>query len=46
MRRRKANVELFEEMRREYEFGIGPNQGGSLTPSRTASVTHPYSIVW
>lgn len=23
MRRRKANVELFEEMRREYEFGIG-----------------------
>jgi transposase len=27
MRRRKANVELFEEMRREYEFGIGTIQG-------------------
>jgi Zinc-binding dehydrogenase len=27
MRRRKANVELFEEMRREYEFGVGTIQG-------------------
>src|SRR4051812_10457580 len=27
MRRRKANVELFEEMRREHEFGIGTIQG-------------------
>ena len=27
MRRRKANVELFEELRREYEFGIGTIQG-------------------
>lgn len=27
MRRRKANVELFEEMRREYEFGIRTIQG-------------------
>lgn len=27
MRRRKATVELFEEMRREYEFGIGTIQG-------------------
>jgi transposase len=27
MRRRKANVELFEEIRREYEFGIGTIQG-------------------
>ncbi len=23
MRRRKATVELFEEIRREYEFGVG-----------------------
>jgi transposase len=27
MRRRKATVELFEEIRREYEFGIGTIQG-------------------
>ena len=27
MRRRKARVELFEEIRREYEFGIGTIQG-------------------
>jgi hypothetical protein len=27
MRRRKATVELFEEIRREYEFGIGTVQG-------------------
>jgi transposase len=27
MRRRKATVELFEEMRREYEFGAGTIQG-------------------
>ena len=27
MRRRKANVELFEELRREHEFGIGTIQG-------------------
>jgi len=27
MRRRKANVELFEEIRREYEFGVGTIQG-------------------
>src|SRR3972149_1061995 len=27
MRRRKASVELFEEIRREYEFGIGPIKG-------------------
>src|SRR5579864_2257947 len=27
MRRRKANVELFEEIRREYEFGEGTIQG-------------------
>jgi len=27
MRRRKANVELFEEIRREHEFGIGTIQG-------------------
>ncbi len=27
MRRRKANVELFEEIRREYEFGMGTIQG-------------------
>jgi hypothetical protein len=27
MRRRKATVELFEEIRREYEFGIGTSQG-------------------
>ena len=31
MRRRKANVELFEEMRREYEFGIGTIQGVART---------------
>jgi transposase len=27
MRRRKATVELFEEIRREYEFGVGTIQG-------------------
>jgi hypothetical protein len=27
MRRRKATVELFEEIRREHEFGIGMIQG-------------------
>lgn len=27
MRRRKARVELFEEIRREYEFGVGTIQG-------------------
>jgi transposase len=27
MRRRKANVELFEEIRREYEFGVGTIAG-------------------
>jgi transposase len=27
MRRRKANVELFEQIRREYEFGVGTIQG-------------------
>src|SRR2546423_12798461 len=27
MRRRKGTVELFEEIRREYEFGIGTIQG-------------------
>jgi transposase len=27
MRRRKASVELFEEIRREYEFGVGTVQG-------------------
>jgi transposase len=27
MRRRKASVELFEEIRREYEFGVGTIQG-------------------
>ena len=27
MRRRKASVELFEEIRREYEFGLGTIQG-------------------
>src|SRR5689334_13531113 len=27
MRRRKATVELFEAMRREYEFGVGTIQG-------------------
>ena len=27
MRRRKATVELFEEIRREYEFGLGTIQG-------------------
>jgi transposase len=27
MRRRKATVELFEELRREYEFGVGTIQG-------------------
>lgn len=27
MRRRKANVELFEAIRREYEFGVGTIQG-------------------
>src|SRR5437879_5878135 len=27
MRRRKASVELFEEMRREYEGGVGTIQG-------------------
>jgi len=27
MRRRRANVELFEEIRREYEFGVGTIQG-------------------
>ena len=27
MRRREATVELFEEIRREYEFGIGTIQG-------------------
>ena len=27
MRRRKATVELFEEIRREYEFGVGSIQG-------------------
>jgi hypothetical protein len=27
MRRRKATVELFEESRRDYEFGIGTIQG-------------------
>ena len=27
MRRRRASVELFEEIRREYEFGVGTIQG-------------------
>ena len=27
MRRRKATVELFEELRREYEFGVGSVAG-------------------
>jgi len=27
MQRRKATVELFEEIRREYEFGVGRIQG-------------------
>jgi hypothetical protein len=27
MRRRKATVELFEEIRREYEFGVGTVAG-------------------
>src|SRR5919202_488587 len=27
MRRKKARVELFEEIRREYEFGVGTIQG-------------------
>src|SRR3990172_7494511 len=27
MRRRRASVELFEEIRREYEFGVGTVQG-------------------
>src|SRR5947207_4789283 len=27
MRRRKATVELFEQIRREYEFGVGTVQG-------------------
>src|SRR3954470_6026211 len=27
MRRRKATVELFEQIRREYEFGVGTIQG-------------------
>src|SRR6266516_2167052 len=27
MQRRKATVELFEEIRREYEFGVGTIQG-------------------
>jgi hypothetical protein len=27
MRRRKGTVELFEEIRREYEFGVGTVQG-------------------
>ena len=27
MRRRKATVELFEQIRREYEFGLGTIQG-------------------
>ncbi len=27
MRRRKASVELFEEIRREYEYGVGTIQG-------------------
>ena len=27
MRRRKATVELFEELRREYEFGVGTIAG-------------------
>jgi len=31
MRRRKATVELFEEIRREYEFGVGTVQGVART---------------
>jgi hypothetical protein len=31
MRRRKATVELFEAMRREYEFGVGTIQGVART---------------
>jgi len=27
MRRRKASVELFESIRREYDFGVGTIQG-------------------
>ncbi|HLE80107.1 MAG TPA: hypothetical protein VJA25_02310 [Dehalococcoidia bacterium] len=27
MRRRKASVDLFEAIRREYEFGVGTVQG-------------------
>ena len=31
MRRRKATVELFEQIRREYEFGIGTIAGVART---------------
>src|SRR5213078_4744979 len=31
MRRRKATVELFEAIRREYEFGVGTIQGVART---------------
>ena len=30
---RRAKVELFEQIRREYEFGIGPAPGRSREPA-------------